>query len=136
MSTLPFSDIVVQVELTPLTCSRSGQAENQILLAIGIGSGVWAASPPWDLGGGLGKGKTVLSALVSLELPEPMLPTTEQVCLKMMPTQGKKDREEERGRTRTALFGLLDPAVSPLIHEPIHSSYGFNCLRRFLSHTT
>ena len=68
-----------------------------------------------------GKGRLFL-ILMGLEWPEPRLPTTEQVCLRMMPTQGKQDPEEERGRGR---FGLLDPALPPLIREPINPSYGF-----------
>lgn len=37
-----------QAEFTSLTCSKSGQAEVQVLLAPGAGPGVWL---PWDLGG-------------------------------------------------------------------------------------
>lgn len=79
-------------------------------------------------------GQTLLRMLMGLERLGPKLPTSKLVCLRTMPTQGKQDRDRERGMT--ALLELQNPAVPPLIHEPGNPWFIFHRLWWFLSHTT
>lgn len=69
--------------------------------------------------------------VMGLEWPGPMLPTTEQVYSE----DAANTREARpRGRERdVVLFGLRNPALPPLIHEPISPSMASNSLRWFLS---
>lgn len=115
---------MVQQELTPLTGSGSHQAENQLCLAIGMGSGVWAASPPQDLGGSPGgKRDSPLNA------DEPGAARTQASHHRANVSENDANTREVRPRGEgggMAVFELLGPALPPLIHESINPSYGFN----------
>ena len=116
----------------PTHCFRSGQAENQILLTLGIGSGMWPPSRPWDIGWSLGKCEFTthtLSSPSNADQPGVARPHASHLDVNVFwddtNTQGSRTVSRRERWIRTSLE-LLDPAVPPLIQEPRDPSSDFN----------